>query len=41
MDAWWVDEGLPHNVINAIAQTPDGYLWVGTQGGLTRFDGTR
>ena len=25
----------------AIAQTRDGYLWIGTQGGLARFDGVR
>ncbi len=36
---WQVDEGLPHNVVRAIAQTPDGYLWVGTPAGLARFDG--
>ncbi|HEV2331426.1 MAG TPA: two-component regulator propeller domain-containing protein [Verrucomicrobiae bacterium] len=33
------DEGLPHNIVRAIAQTPDGYLWAGTVGGLARFDG--
>lgn len=33
-------EGLPAGA-NAIAQTPDGYLWVGTAGGLYRFDGVR
>lgn len=33
------DQGLPHNVVRAIAQTPDGYLWVGTLAGLARFDG--
>ena len=27
--------------ISAIAQTPDGYLWLGTQFGLLRFDGVR
>jgi ligand-binding sensor domain-containing protein/signal transduction histidine kinase len=36
---WQIDEGLPHNDVQAIAQTPDGYLWVGTRGGLARFDG--
>jgi len=41
LDAWRVEEGLPDNVVDAITQTPDGYLWVGTQGGLVRFDGVR
>jgi len=36
---WQTDEGLPDNVVQAIAQTQDGYLWVGTRGGLARFDG--
>src|SRR3954447_17911698 len=41
LDAWRVEDGLPDNVIHAIAQTPDGYLWLGTPGGLVRFDGMR
>ena len=36
---WRRDEGLPNNVVQAIAQTPDGYLWIGTREGLARFDG--
>ena len=36
---WQTDEGLPNNVVQAIAQTRDGYLWVGTLEGLARFDG--
>lgn len=36
---WQIDEGLPDNLVQAIAQTPDGYLWVGTRAGLARFDG--
>lgn len=39
--AWTTDEGLPDNSILAIAQTRDGYLWIGTRGGLARFDGVR
>lgn len=39
IDTWNTDDGLPQSTINAIAQTPDGYLWLGTQGGLVRFDG--
>ena len=38
---WQTDQGLPHNVVQAIAQTPDGYLWAGTPAGLARFDGVR
>ena len=38
---WRVQEGLPENRIRAIAQTPDGYLWLGTSSGLARFDGVR
>jgi len=36
-----VENGLPQNKINALAQTRDGYLWVGTLKGLARFDGVR
>jgi ligand-binding sensor domain-containing protein len=31
--------GLPSNTVRAIAQTPDGVLWFGTDGGLAKFDG--
>ncbi len=40
-DVWSTDEGLPQSSITAIQQTRDGYLWLGTFGGLTRFDGVR
>ena len=33
--------GLPQSSVHALAQTPDGYLWIGTQDGLARFDGLR
>ena len=36
---WQIGEGLPDNLVQAIAQTEDGYLWVGTREGLARFDG--
>jgi ligand-binding sensor domain-containing protein len=36
---WQLDEGLPSANVTGIAQTPDGYLWLATQTGLTRFDG--
>lgn len=38
---WQVEDGLPQNSVNAIAQTPDGFLWMGTLNGLVRFDGSR
>ena len=40
-DVWQSDQGLPQNYINAIVQTRDGYLWIGTEEGLVRFDGVR
>src|ERR1700685_3169141 len=41
MDVWTSDDDLPDSSVTAIAQTPDGYLWVGTYNGLARFDGVR
>jgi signal transduction histidine kinase/ligand-binding sensor domain-containing protein len=38
--AWTVREGAPGQV-TALAQTADGYLWLGTQTGLYRFDGVK
>ncbi len=38
---WQLDDGLPDNNVTGIAQTPDGYLWLGTHRGLVRFDGVR
>lgn len=35
------DQGLPHPVPTALAQDRDGFIWIGTQGGLTRWDGYR
>ena len=37
--SWHTSEGMPEGSAPAIAQSADGYLWVGTFGGLTRFDG--
>src|SRR6266446_1448269 len=34
-----VEDGLPDNIVNAIVQTGNGLLWVGTESGLARFDG--
>ena len=39
--AWDMEDGLPHNSVSGIAQTPDGYLWLATREGLARFDGVR
>ncbi len=39
--AWKVRDGFTKGAIIAIAQTPDGYLWLGTELGLLRFDGVR
>ena len=41
MHVWQADDGLPQNGVSAIVQTRDGYLWIGTYGGLARFDGAR
>ncbi|MEM6455544.1 MAG: two-component regulator propeller domain-containing protein [Acidobacteriota bacterium] len=38
---WTQQDGLPQDAVNAIAQTPDGYLWLGTAAGLVRFDGVQ
>ena len=41
LDNWQIPQGLPQSSAQAVARTPDGYLWVGTQEGLARFDGVR
>jgi len=41
MTQWGDSDGLPRNTVHAIAQTSDGYIWVGTEGGLARFNGRR
>jgi signal transduction histidine kinase/ligand-binding sensor domain-containing protein len=41
IDVWDIEDGLPNSKVTAVAQTPDGYLWVGTYDGLARFDGMR
>ncbi len=38
---WLTDQGLPHHSVRALRQTREGYLWVGTDHGLARFDGVR
>ena len=37
--SWNSEQGLPQNSVHAIAQTADGFLWMGTEEGLARFDG--
>jgi PAS domain S-box-containing protein len=39
--AWRVRDGVFPGVPDAIAQTTDGYIWIGSEGGLLRFDGVR
>ena len=39
--AWRMQDGVFNSTPNVITQTPDGYLWIGTQAGLVRFDGAR
>src|ERR1700752_770281 len=39
--SWKSRDGFPKGEISSIAQTPDGYLWLGTELGLFRFDGVR
>ncbi|HKR12336.1 MAG TPA: two-component regulator propeller domain-containing protein [Pyrinomonadaceae bacterium] len=38
---WKIRDGFPKGAIMSMAQTPDGYLWLGTEFGLFRFDGLR
>ena len=40
-DSWSIEQGLPQISVMAITQDARGYLWVGTQAGLARFDGHR
>ena len=39
--SWKIRDGFTKGAIVSIAQTPDGYLWLGTEFGLLRFDGIR
>src|SRR5882757_6201107 len=39
--SWKIHDGFTRGLIDSIAQTPDGYLWLGTEFGLVRFDGVR
>jgi len=37
---WRVSDGLPEDTVQAIAESSEGRLWIGTTGGLARFDGS-
>ncbi|MGA9255732.1 MAG: two-component regulator propeller domain-containing protein, partial [Candidatus Sulfotelmatobacter sp.] len=39
--AWTYRDGFLQGAVDAITQTPDGYLWLATQSGVVRFDGVR
>jgi PAS domain S-box-containing protein len=41
VDNWRQPQGLPQNSVVSVLRTRDGYLWVGSKGGLSRFDGVR
>ena len=41
LDVWQTEQGLPQNTVQALLRGRDGYLWIGTQEGLVRFDGAR
>lgn len=38
-ESWTTRDGLPHNTINSIIQSKDGYLWFATWEGAARYDG--
>jgi signal transduction histidine kinase/ligand-binding sensor domain-containing protein len=38
-DEWTTQNGFPGGTVSSFAQTTDGYLWIGTEKGLVRFDG--
>lgn len=41
IDRWRVEDGLPNHALADVLQTRDGYLWIATWAGTTRFDGIR
>lgn len=36
---WTMEDGLPHNLVQRVAQSPEGFLWIGTWEGAARFNG--
>lgn len=41
LHSWTMTSGLPQNTVNCLLQTGDGYIWLGLNRGLARFDGVR
>lgn len=41
IDSWTDENGLPQNSVRSIFQTGDGYLWIATEEGLSRYDGIK
>jgi len=41
MRIWQTPDGLPEQTVQSFAQTADGFLWIGTTGGLLQFDGSK
>jgi ligand-binding sensor domain-containing protein/signal transduction histidine kinase len=41
IQSWTVSQGLPQNSVLSLCRTRDGFLWIGTLGGLAQFDGSR
>lgn len=41
INSWNDETGLPQNTVRTLLQTGDGYLWIGTEEGLARFDGVK
>ncbi|MGE5342924.1 MAG: two-component regulator propeller domain-containing protein [Candidatus Omnitrophota bacterium] len=41
INKWQEEDGLPQNFIRSVLQTSDGYVWIGTEEGLARFDGVK
>jgi signal transduction histidine kinase/ligand-binding sensor domain-containing protein len=41
IEQWTTEDGLPQNVVTAVIQARDGYIWLATLDGLARFDGVR
>ncbi len=39
LKSWTIDDGLPSNALNDVFQSKNGYIWIATHSGVTRFDG--
>ena len=38
-ERWGIEQGFPRGPVYSLAQSADGYLWIGTDAGVTRYDG--